>query len=66
MDRSGGGAQGDAVSNGGGLYDTDILAGSEQQLTLLRRQAAGERSNDETPDWPSIIEEIESVGNEQS
>ncbi len=48
------------------LYDTDVLAWSEQQAALLRRHAAGERSNvTDHPDWPNIIEEIESVGNEQ-
>jgi hypothetical protein len=44
-------------------YDTDIVEWSEQQAALLRRVAAGERVND--LDWPNIIEEIESVGNEQ-
>jgi hypothetical protein len=46
------------------LYDTDILIWSERQRDLLRRVAAGEPVN-EAPDWPNIIEEIESVGNEQ-
>jgi hypothetical protein len=46
------------------LYDTDILLWSEQQRDLLRRVAAGEPIN-EPPDWPNIIEEIESVGSEQ-
>jgi Domain of unknown function DUF29 len=45
------------------LYGDDILAWSEHQAELLRRVAAGERVND--ADWPNIIEEIESVGNEQ-
>jgi hypothetical protein len=45
-------------------YDTDILVWSEHQADLLRRVAAGEPVN-ETPDWPNIIEEIESVGSEQ-
>jgi Domain of unknown function DUF29 len=45
-------------------YDTDILVWSERQADLLRRVAAGEPVN-ETPDWPNIIEEIESVGSEQ-
>ena len=44
------------------LYETDILDWSERQAALLRRIAAGERVNDEAPDWPNIIEEIESVG----
>jgi hypothetical protein len=46
------------------LYDADILTWSERQAELLRRVAAGESVN-ESPDWPNIIEEIESVGNEQ-
>jgi hypothetical protein len=45
-------------------YDSDILEWSEQQATLLRHVAAGERIN-ERPDWPNIIEEIESVGRSQ-
>lgn len=47
----------------GDLYDTDILEWSQHQAALLRRVAAGERVND--IDWPNVIEEIESVGNEQ-
>jgi hypothetical protein len=47
------------------LYETDILDWSEHQADLLRRVAAGERSNTETPDWPNIIEEVESVGRSQ-
>jgi hypothetical protein len=46
------------------LYDTDILLWSERQRDLLKRVAAGEPVN-EAPDWPNIIEEIESVGSEQ-
>lgn len=46
-------------------YETDILDWSEHQAELLRRVAAGQRSNTETPDWPNIIEEIESVGRGQ-
>ena len=46
------------------LYETDILLWSERQRDLLRRIASGEAVN-EAPDWPNIIEEIESVGNEQ-
>jgi hypothetical protein len=46
------------------LYDTDILLWSERQAELLRRVAAGVPVN-EAPDWPNIIEEIESVGSEQ-
>jgi len=44
------------------LYDVDILDWSERQAELLRRMAAGNRVNDEAPDWPNIIEEIEAVG----
>jgi uncharacterized protein DUF29 len=44
------------------LYDADIVLWSEQQAELLRRLAAGERSNDPTLDWEHIIEEIEDVG----
>ena len=43
------------------LYDDDILLWSERQSELLRRIAAGEPVN-ERPDWPNIIEEVESVG----
>ncbi len=46
-------------------YETDVLIWSEQQADLLRRVAAGERINDQV-DWTNIIEEIESVGSEQS
>jgi hypothetical protein len=42
-------------------YETDILAWSHHQASLLRRYAAGEKLN-ETPDWANIIEEIEDVG----
>lgn len=42
------------------LYDTDILAWSEQQAARLRRLAGGERVND--VDWPHVIEEIEALG----
>ena len=48
-----------------GIYENDILLWSERQATLLRRIAAGERINTGELDWPNIIEEIESVGNEQ-
>lgn len=43
-----------------GLYDSDVLAWSEQQAELLRRLARGEMVND--VDWDNVIEEIESVG----
>ncbi len=46
------------------LYDADILLWSEHQASLLRRMAAGEKLN-EQPDWPNIIEEMESVGRSQ-
>jgi len=46
------------------LYDTDIVAWSEHQAALLRRLARGERVNDQM-DWDNLVEEIESVGNEQ-
>ena len=45
-------------------YDADILQWSEHQAALLRRLAAGERVNDQV-DWENVVEEIESVGNEQ-
>ena len=45
------------------LYDHDALAWSEQQAALLRRVARGERVNN--VDWAHVVEEIESVGNEQ-
>ena len=43
------------------LYDSDVLLWCERQSGLLRRVAAGDPSN-EAPDWPNIIEEIESMG----
>jgi hypothetical protein len=46
------------------LYDDDVLTWSEQQSTLLRRVARGERINDQV-DWANVIEEIESVGQSQ-
>jgi hypothetical protein len=46
------------------LYETDILEWSGNQAALLRRLAAGERVND-LVDWGNVVEEIESVGNEQ-
>ena len=45
-------------------YEADILEWSEHQAQLLRRHATGEKLN-EAPDWPNIVEEIESVGREQ-
>jgi hypothetical protein len=49
----------------GDLYEDDIVLWSERQADLLRRHAADQRANDLALDWPNIIEEIESVGNEQ-
>jgi len=46
------------------LYNADVLEWSEHQARLLRQHAAGKAGN-ETPDWPNIIEEIESVGSSQ-
>lgn len=46
------------------LYEADILEWSQRQAELLRRVAAGERINDQV-DWANVIEEIDSVGNEQ-
>ena len=43
-----------------GLYDTDILAWSQDQADLLRRLGRGERVND--VDWINLAEEIEAVG----
>jgi hypothetical protein len=45
-------------------YEADILQWSERQASLLRRLAAGERVNDQV-DWVNVIDEVESVGNEQ-
>jgi hypothetical protein len=45
-------------------YESDILIWSEHQAALLRRVAAGEPVN-EAPDWPNIVEEIESLGRSQ-
>jgi Domain of unknown function DUF29 len=47
-----------------GVNDTDIVVWSAEQAALLRRLAAGERVHDQL-DWMNVIEEIESVGNEQ-
>ena len=44
-----------------GLYEHDALAWAEQQATLLRRLAAGERVNDAV-DWLHVIEEVQDVG----
>ena len=43
------------------LYERDALAWAEQQTTLLRRLATGERVNDAV-DWPNVIEELQDVG----
>lgn len=45
-------------------YEADIVMWSEHQAAVLRRLAEGERVNDQV-DWENVIEEIESVGNEQ-
>jgi hypothetical protein len=46
------------------LYDSDILAWSEEQAAVLRRSAArGELPND--LDLENVVEEIESVGRSQ-
>ncbi len=46
------------------LYDRDIVEWAEHQAALLRRLGAGEAVN-EQPDWPNLVEEVESVGREQ-
>ena len=46
-------------------YEDDIVLWADRQATLLRRHAATARPNADAPDWPNIIEEIESVGREQ-
>jgi Domain of unknown function DUF29 len=43
------------------LYGNDFVLWSERQSDLLRRLASGEPVN-ESPDWPNIVEEIESLG----
>ena len=45
------------------LYDRDILAWSENQASLLRRLARGERVKD--VDWDHVIEEVEDAGTSQ-
>ncbi len=45
-------------------YDDDIVLWSERQAELLRHHAAVACANDAI-DWRNVIEEIESVGNEQ-
>jgi hypothetical protein len=46
------------------LYETDTVAWAEQQGSLLRRVAVGERLN-VAPDWSNIAEEIETLGKNQ-
>jgi hypothetical protein len=46
------------------LYCRDVLLWSERQAELLRRLSRGEQPNEE-PDWPNLIEEVESVGQSQ-
>ncbi len=48
----------------GDLYEADVLEWSEHQAWLLRQHVEGKTGN-EAPDWPNIIEEIESVGASQ-
>jgi hypothetical protein len=45
-------------------YETDILLWSERQAELLRQHAAATKTNTGI-DWQNVIEEVESVGNEQ-
>ncbi len=47
----------------GTLYDTDVVAWSEEQVAKLRALAATVGSN--AVDWENVIEEIESVGRSQ-
>jgi hypothetical protein len=47
------------------LYESDIVRWSEQQAELLRRIAAGEPVN-EAPDWPNIVDEVESLGRSET
>jgi hypothetical protein len=44
------------------LYENDVVLWSERQAALLRRRAAGERSNEDQIDWLNVAEEIEDVG----
>ena len=44
------------------LYDRDFYAWANQQATLLKRRAAGELTDDTTPDWLNLATEIESMG----
>jgi hypothetical protein len=44
------------------LYEDDIVLWSERQAELLRRRAAGERTNEDEIDWLNVAEEIEDVG----
>ncbi len=55
------GAASQGENRAGCLYESDTLAWAEQQATLLRRLAAGERLN-EAVDWPHVIEEVQDVG----
>lgn len=48
----------------GELYEVDVLEWSEHQARLLRQHAAGEPGS-KAPDWPNIVDEIESLGHEQ-
>jgi len=44
------------------LYDEDFILWAEQQVTLLRRRAAGELINESELDGLNLAEEIEAVG----
>jgi hypothetical protein len=44
------------------LHDQDFVLWIEQQVTLLRRRAAGDLANDAELDWRNLAEEIEAVG----
>lgn len=49
--------------DGSSLYETDVVAWSEEQVAKLRALAATAGSN--AVDWENVIEEIESVGRSQ-
>lgn len=48
--------------DGRGLYESDILAWSEEQAAHLRGLRGRLRENQEGVDWEHVIEEIEDVG----
>ena len=45
-------------------YDDDVLEWSEQQAQLLLQHVEG-KLDKEPPDWPDIIEDVESTGRSQ-